>query len=134
MKKENFFNRVSELKDKFVAFFQHRKKVSALENYSLTGRFEHRNYLGLVKECLNDGFLGDEESKFLDHMLGRYEMHYLDWAHRTRWLKTEVSRLKIPEEKPTIFQSTFGFEQPTPTLNIPMALIAKQSAFKGKRV
>lgn len=90
MENDNLFEKISELQSRFADFFQHRKKVKSLENYSFSASFVHKNYLFLVKNCLNDGFLDEIESKFLDHMLKKYELNYLDWSHKTKWLKSQM--------------------------------------------
>lgn len=93
MSKSYLFDKVSELKDKFSKFFQHRKKLKALENYSEVGCFQHKNYLTLIKHCMTESFLEEKEADFLDHMLNKYELNYLDWAHRTKWLKSQMAEI-----------------------------------------
>jgi hypothetical protein len=87
------FENIEFLKEKFSSLFQMQKKVKALERYSDVGDFYHRDYLGLIKNCMETDFLGDEENRFLDHMLKKYEINYLDWCHKTRWLKNEMQRV-----------------------------------------
>jgi hypothetical protein len=45
------------------------------------------------------GFLENKEAEFLDHMLKKYEINYLDWSYRTRWLKGEIQRMSQQLEK-----------------------------------
>lgn len=99
METDNLFNKVADLQTKFADFFQHRKKLKSLENYSFSASFVHKNYLSLVKNCLNDGFLEEVESKFLDHMLKKYELNYLDWSHKTKWLKSQMRNLGHAERR-----------------------------------
>ena len=136
MEKPNIFDRIPELKEKFQAFFQHRKKIAALENYSSSVKFHHKSYLLLVKECLKDGFLGDEEAAFLDHMLGRYEINYLDWAHKTKWLKEQIKEKGIAvSHRYRPYQILFDFDKPKDLpVNVPVELIAIQSVQKEARI
>lgn len=96
MQKIDLFDNAEALKIKFHDWFQHRKKLYALDNYSLVEKFEHKNYLELIRECLDMGFLGDKESEFLGYMLDRYELQYLDWCQRTKWLDR---KLQVAVEK-----------------------------------
>ena len=89
----DLFAKVLELKEKFKSLFIQRKKIKALTNYAECGNFRHDNYLGLVKRCMDEGFLEQEEASFLDHMLKKYELKFLDWSHKTKWLKAEMKRV-----------------------------------------
>lgn len=40
-----------------------------------------------------DGFLGEKEADFLCYMLEKYALNFLDWAHKTNWLKGEMAKL-----------------------------------------
>lgn len=128
MKKENFFEKLADLKNRFSNFFQHRKKVTALENYSVSDKFHHKKYLVLVKQCMQDGFLEQEESEFLDHMLKKYEMNYLDWTHRTKWVKGKMAEMAPQKPKPV--QTYFDFKQPA--CMVPAELLA-QKGLQGVR-
>jgi hypothetical protein len=123
---QDFFEKVGELKDRFFGLFQQHKKLKALENYSEgETRFGHRSYLTLVKKCMSDGFLGDEEAKFLDHMLCKYEVNYLDWHHRTKWVKSEIFDKKRERNKE--IQTVFNFDkvQKGSPINIPTHILPK---------
>lgn len=133
MKKEFLFDKISDLKERFKGFFQHRKKIAALENYSISGKFHHKNYLSLVKECMNEGFLGDQESSFLDYMLGRYELNYLDWAHKTKWLKVQMKQ-KQRQQKPLATQEFFNFDRMGTPVNVPIELLISKTSQIGKRI
>ena len=135
MDKRSLFDRVPELKERFRKFFQHRKKIAALENYSTTVNFSHKNYLTLVKECLKDGFLGEKEAEFLDYMLACYEVNYLDWAHKTKWLKTQMNERAQVSHKLRPYQILFDFDRVKETpVHVPTALIAMQQSQPEKRV
>lgn len=93
MRKSYFHLGLAEFKEKFSNFFQHKKKVKALQHLNETKNFRHQNYLMLIKECLNDGFLENEEEQFLEFMLRKYEINYLEWCHKTKWLKEQIQEL-----------------------------------------
>ena len=131
-KKENLFEAIGILKQKFMSLFQQEKKVKAIETFTEGAPFPHRNYLNLIKECLNDGFLEDKEAGFLDHMLTKYEINYLDWSHRTKWIKQQIASRKA--ERPKQIQATFAFEARPPQVAIPTHLIAKPQASQRARV
>ena len=97
----NLFSKVVELKEKFAHFFKHRKKILALENYSQVVSFHHTHYLFLIKRCMKDGFLGSQETDFLNHMVEKYfvDYHFLDWTHKTPWLKQEMKHLRREKVK-----------------------------------
>lgn len=95
------FDQVPDLKEKFKQFFISRKKMQALDNYSSVAPFQHKDYLYLIKRCMNDGFLGEREADFLCYMLEKYAVNFLDWAHKTNWLKGEMAKLaaNYPKEE-----------------------------------
>jgi hypothetical protein len=97
------FNKISDLKDKFYKFVGHTKKVRALENLSSVSHFNHKGYLALIKNCMNDGFLGEKESEFLGYMVSKYfsDKNFLDWSHKTPWLKEEMKKLTKKQENNT---------------------------------
>lgn len=133
MKTESLFDKISELKEKFKNFFQHKKKVTALDNFSVDMRFAHTSYVLLIKDCMKQGFLDQEESSFLDHMLGKYEINYLDWAHKTKWLKNEMKFRGEEKQKNRPAQQFFNFERAIPQVNVPVELLLPKVAQIGQR-
>lgn len=122
------FDKVSELSEKFKNFFQHKKKLQALDNYSEVVPFQHKGYLTLIKRCMGDGFLGEKEAEFLCYMLDKYELNYLDWSHKTKWLKGEMNRLAANYAQPVpVAQTFFDFSQLTAATpsNVPFELLAQ---------
>ena len=95
MQKSYFSLKINEFKDKFYNFLKHKKKVKALENLSSCKRFYNWNYIQLLKQCLESGFLEEKEEEFLDHMINKNfeEFEYLGWSHKTKWLKAQMSEL-----------------------------------------
>jgi len=137
--KEYIFEKVSVLKDKFKTFFGQKKKIAALENYSLRIPAYHRPYLTLIRQCMSDGFLDQEEGEFLNHMTNKYfnDKNYLDYAHSTRWLRKEIGRLKkesIPHvQHPELFN--WDKVNNAPAISIPHELLAaSQMKQQTKRI
>lgn len=121
------FDKVSELREKFSCLFKHKKKLKALQNYSNVAPFQHKKYLHLIKTCMDDGFLQDKEADFLDHMLKKYEVNFLDWSHKTRWLKNEMKRI-ANEQKREVDQYTFFDlnKKKEETYSVPLEILANQ--------
>jgi len=123
---DNLFDKIGVLKEKFKDFFTHKKKFQALENYSTAVPFQHKDYLFLIKKCMADGFLGEKEAEFLCYMIEKYQVNFLDWSHKTKWLKGEIERLSShynpPQQKPT-----FDYQNLSPKMDsaVPFELLAQ---------
>ena len=135
---KSLFDKTSELKEKLKLFFRSKKKLSALENYSACAPMKHKHYIALIGECAKTGFLGDKETDFLAYLLDKYHLNYLDWAHKTMWLKSEMQRVKAQHApKPRQVQGQFiDFDKiQTISANVPFeVLAAQQKARLGRRV
>ena len=112
MLSDTLFDKIGELKEKFKCLFVHKTKLKALENYSSAVAFPHKDYLVLIKRCMGNGFLGDKEAEFLSYILERYEINFLDWSHKTKWLKGEISRIKEEDQKKQIEEQLNLFDKP----------------------
>jgi len=117
------------LKEKFQKNNVDSKKLKALDNYSEVAEFGHKNYLDLIKHCMDCGFLGQEETAFLGFMLEKYKVNFLDWAYKTNWLKEEMMFRKASSKKPVMEQMDL-FENrlirlPT-DYSVPFELLAQQ--------
>lgn len=136
MLKTYFFDKINDIKDKFKRVFLAKKKISALENFSSCSEFHHKDYLVLIKRCLKDGFITDEESHFLGYMVDKYEINFLDWAHKTKWLKQEIQDRRKTRDAYIHQQITiFDYLKPSSRPEVPVGcLIASQgSAARGLR-
>lgn len=124
------FEKVNDLKDKFKRFFVSKKKLKALENYSECAPFEHKDYLNLIKRCMNNGFVGEPEADFLSYMIDKYEVRFLDWAHKTKWLKNQMQHMKSKNFKPQMEHPTFfdlmKEKQQNLGMHIPLEVLASQ--------
>ena len=138
MSGETLFDRPEEFKEKLDNFIVHKKKLYALNNYSEVVPFQHKDYLILIKRCMADGFLGEKEADFLCYMLEKYKVDFLEWSHRTPWLKKEMLRLASKYEtfkEPVATQGIFDFAKIAHTkASLPFDLMAqKHSEFMLKR-
>lgn len=116
--------KILNFKERFKSFMLHRKKVKALDNVSLLGAFPYKKQVILIKECMNQGFLDQEEARFLDHMLNKMDVNYRHWSQRTKWLKEEIDRRVA--EKPIPVQTCFDFtKQPQLPIHIPLVVLPK---------
>lgn len=134
------FDETEFLKTKFSGLFQMQKKIKALDRFSTVGNFHHQNYLDLLKKCMQTDFLGDEENRFLDHMLKKYEIHYLDWCHKTKWLHQEMKRVKQlnTKKEPVIQQpkqaDLFDFSINRSNFKIPLSILKQKVNLKSARI
>lgn len=148
MKKSYIHMQANEFKEKYSNYFQHKKKVRALENLNSVQEFEvkHSFSLTTIKSFLNDGFLEQEEEKFLDWLLSKYEIDYLEWAYRTKWLKDQMQRIsrknskqkEAQKQKEPVKQLYMDFGKvekiKDPSYNIPLNLLHKQKNGFANRV
>jgi hypothetical protein len=136
------FDRIEEIQQKIDDFYRHRKKIKALDTYSLSAPFEHRSFLGLLKLCLKDRFLKKKEADFLDYMISEYEQkqmgNYLFWTHKTRGLKKEIAKLArdcqtfAPSPASQLY---FDFDKPKKAeVHIPINLLIQQTNNNHKAI
>ncbi len=127
-----------ELKQKFNGFWIHRKKVKALENYASVSEFEGSKYIRMLKELLADGFLDQEEERFLEHQIKKAEIDVFSWCHRTRWLKEEMGRMSAAKRRkvsPQIYMEfPEGFPVKIPEMNFPVAAYLPSSTQQVARL
>lgn len=89
---------------------------------------------------MKDGFLGPQEADFLNHIVDTYfvDYHFLDWTHRTPWLKQEIKHLKAKKNKSRDVQLDLldleKLRKPN-VPEVPVEVIAKSKAaeFFGRR-
>lgn len=136
MTSEKIFGKISDLKQKFKNFFQQRKQIAALENYSRVKKFSVAEtvVMDTIKFCMKGQFLEEEDNKWIQGKLKRIEINYLDWSHRTRWLKQEIEKRKVDQPAPVSHQP-YSFDREFPQLQIPIELlIENQKARISKRI
>jgi len=124
MKVEEIFDKIDDIKEKFRDFFQQRKKVTALENHALVRFFSRAEteVLSTIKFCMKGSFLQDEDADWMNRKLDRLQINYLDWAHRTKWLKSEINRKRAPI-KPIPIQTFFDFKMHPNPQNLRLDII-----------
>ena len=117
---EQIFERIADLKVKFKDFFQQRKQMTALQNHSLVKRFtaKEQDIFDTVKSCMKGSFLEDEDAEWITKKLDRMQINYLDWAHKTKWLKQTIQS-EQPKTGPEIYQSFFDFAKASQNLYVP---------------
>ena len=130
MEKENLFEKATLLKERFTTLFQQKKKVKALENYSEAEPVVYREELKLIKLCMTNRFLSRKGAEFLEELLDEHQLSYLEWAHRTKWLKAQIAGKR--SKRAALQQTFFDFE--TKTLNMPINLINPAKASQLMRV
>lgn len=139
MAKKYFRQGFEFLRDQYRRFWVHKKKVRALENFAEANFFEGQKYIPILKEILSDGFLDEEEEKFLDHQIQKVQIDALTWAHKTSWVKAEARRLKqaafnsAKHDAQILMPFLNGI--PRSTVKVPVHLLAfNGSKMPGKRV
>lgn len=138
MSKSYFSLKLDQFKEKFCNFLKHKKKVTALENLSSCKKFANWNYIQLLKQCLNAGFLEEEEEKFLDHMIQKnfQELEYLAWTHKTKWLKATMADLSARFNAPKEHQLYMPLDKldQAPAGMMPLSTVmAHKQTMKGVR-
>lgn len=128
--------KLDQFKQKFDSFWKHRQKLKALENVNSCTNFKHGNYLGLIKECLADGFLEDKEEAFLEHMLQKYEVNYLDWCYKTKWLKNQMQQLASACKKTSdqLYIDMEGLMGNKNMPDVPVHILNQTRGIKGARL
>ena len=131
MKNQSIFDQISTLKEKFKGFFQQRKQITALENHALVRRFSdvESEVLSTIKTCMKGAFLQEEDAEWMNRKLDRLQINYLDWAHRTKWLKDKIQANKVAP-KPVIIQTFFQFDRKPQTPHVPVELLNQANAIQ----
>lgn len=135
MKMPDIFNKLGEFKEKFKNFFQQKKQVMALENYDYVKAMnvEEKQILTTIKFCMKGSFPKEEDQTWIDSKLNRLQINYLDYAHKTKWVKSQFNRRPEPKlQKVSPLQTTFDFSNPG--MSIPIELLAQRqaAAFKAR--
>lgn len=131
----NIFDKVIELKEKFKSYYQHRKKLRALKNYSQVAPFMDQKKLVLIEGCLNEGFLTDAGTTFLGELLDNYKVNYLDWSYKTRWLKKTMREMGkgVNRAAPGPIQTTIFDYKMGKLPEVPVEILANQPAAQTRR-
>lgn len=89
----------SKLKEKFLEDLQDKKKIQALLHLSQARNYRQQNLVKLVAQDYKTGFLEPQEQVFLDYVLEKHQIDYLNWCHKTRGTKREMAEMKAKFEK-----------------------------------
>jgi hypothetical protein len=113
------FDKAGEMRQLMDGFICHRKKIAALERFSVSAVFKDREELELLKGCLKKAFLSEKKAAFLDEMVEEYQSKgmkdYLFWSYKTKSLKQEMEAIVRPVQAP---QLTFAFAEPKIPLHL----------------
>lgn len=137
MEETYIFEKVEFLKSKFRNLLKHSKQVKSLENYSAVAEtFKHKDYLTLIKTCMGCSFLDEKDSEYLDHLVDKYRINFLDWAHKTPWLKKEMAMMALNKAKVEPLQlNIFTYkERETTTINVPVEVLGNKPKQISKRI
>lgn len=133
MQNENYFQKVVYLKERFADFFQHRKKLAALENHGQVRVFSvpETHMLSTIKVCMKGAFLEEEDVEWMTKKLNKLHLNYLDWAHKTKWLKQEIASKQ--SKKVQTEQATFDFAPKEIPVQVPVNLLqVMKSALRAR--
>lgn len=83
-------------------------KVKALKNFSFTLGNKEWIALELFLYTMEQNRLGPHERRFLDHLLKKYKINYLDWAFLTPWVKDQITASTLKHKK-NVTQMYFEF-------------------------
>lgn len=135
MEKSPFGMEIEEIKEKFSKFYQHRKQINALQNYNLVKSMsrQENKLFRCVKECIQIGFLDGADESYLSHLLEKMEINYLDWSHKTKWVKSQISKKSEKIHKVIPVQTYFDFAR-EPTVQIPLSIVAKPTQRTASRM
>lgn len=98
---DNFESLLKNYKEKNPKHCQNWKKIRALVNFSKTiDDFEEWKALEFIVHFFHKGFLDDEEAKFLEHVLKKYNIDYTQWCTLTPWVKNQIAARKASQNQP----------------------------------
>lgn len=86
------FMELEEFSNKYYQHEINRKKISALINFSETME-KTSDWLAFeyISHWLDQEFLDEEGMRFLDHLLTKYGINYLDWSYKSPWVKRQIA-------------------------------------------
>lgn len=91
MEEEDFSN-------KYLTHEINRKKIYALINFSETlDNFTDWLAVEYITRWLNKEFLDKEGERFLDYLLTKYGLNYLDWCYKSPWVKRQIASRRSPQ-------------------------------------
>lgn len=132
------FEKVTELKESFKKSFIHRKKHKSLKTYSEVVDLpeEQTAAMSLLEYKMKSGFLSDKLASFLDVFLEENEINFLDWSHKTKWLKNKIQEMKKDQVLAKTVQLTM-FDYPQmkqyAAPHVPFELLAKMQKGRMER-
>ena len=124
-----YFNFVDTFKNKLSSLNEQLKKLKALKNYGEATDFKHRNYVLLLETCTQDHFLTTVEENFLNYMVQKYHLDYLEWCHKTPWLKNHMRLIQTHRQvkAPVIYQPSLFDLTVAHRSSLPVAMVEKMN-------
>jgi hypothetical protein len=90
---------IEEFSNKYYSYEINKKKLSALINFSESlDSFKDWLALEFITVWLDKEFLEREEEIFLDHLLVKYGINYLDWSYKSMWVKNQIASRRTHQQ------------------------------------
>lgn len=104
-----FLDNIPELKNKFDKLHVHKKKIKAIEIYTDVQPInqQDKDYFEILKRCVKRGFPTEMHEQLIKFLLDEYHVNFLEWSHRTKWLKQKMNKMREENRKPQYVQKTF---------------------------
>lgn len=135
MTQSSVFEKLSEFREKFAGLLQCRKKSKSLDNYSEVAFMDEEDllFLNSIKRALKRGFLKQYQIDFLNGALEEYQLNYLFWSHKTKWLKSEMREMAKNSRKQHN-QMIFNYDKEREMPDIPLEALFERSMHAERRV
>jgi hypothetical protein len=108
------------------------RKYTALINYTQAAGtyWRERSYLELLGKCIDNGFLTQKGSEFLQELIETKKLDYLTWSFKTPWVRKKIAlgaceSAASCSDHPTLFD--YGkLDMPSlPAIEMPLHMLAK---------
>lgn len=84
-------------------------KLRALKNFALTCKYKEWVSLELLTHFLSQNKLDSGCRAFMNHLLSKYKIDYLDWCFRTGWVKDRIAQATL-DSKSRIHKGQMYFD------------------------
>jgi hypothetical protein len=97
--------------EKYITNFHkweiNKKKIQALKNYAQTfDAFSDWLSLELAARFFETSYQDPEIEMFLEYLLRKNQINYLDWCYKNRWVKAQFYRSSEPCQQQFFFPDT----------------------------
>jgi hypothetical protein len=81
-----------QISNQFFTYETNKKKLDALINFSETvDNFSDWLAIEYLAHWMQKESLGEEGIRFLDYILQKWGVNYLDWCYKTPWVKKQIA-------------------------------------------